>query len=985
MKTVRVLLVAQILVGAIAPQTVGAAPSDDASWPPRPVIVPEPETVAGVAQPVISLAGIWKVDATPPDNFWTDDVDPATWMDIRVPAQASRVGLPPRTQSYAYKTRFHVPADFAGKRIMIRFEGVTGTARAWVNGTEIEGHHGGFTIWNRDITGLVRAGEFAWLTVSVEEPTRETSTNTYTGGIIRDVKLLALPANHLTRLHLDTDLDENFRDATLRVSASGALQANVNAEVELTLVAPDGRDVALAPAKFELRAARPDGRIAIPVANPLKWEAEHPHLYRLRARLLVNGREQHTLVRNVGFREVTVQGRRLLVNGRPVKLRGAGQFDGDALLGMTLLPADAERDVKLYKDANMNYVRPACYPATQAFLDACDRHGLFVEGECPVTFTRGAESDPKLAPIFLQQAAEMVESDRSHPSIIMWNLANESDYGPNIRRMYDYIRAEDPTRPIVFSWSHKVPPDEPLPYEIYSYHYPPYDADLGQAGVAMFNSKAVRELPTDMPVLADEIAHPATYNRDELQRDPNVRNFWGESIRIFWDKILRTEGALGGAIWAAVDHPITETRVFGWGLWDVWRRPKPEFWHTKKAYSPVRLHDVSVDNPGAGRALGLPITNGFDFTNLTELSVTWSSHGESGTQPGPDVAPHESGTLLLPARNWRDGEVIHLTFRGRDGRLIDEYNVTIGNPLTPLEPEARTPPAALAIHEESERLVVSAENFALTFNREARLLERGEYRGEVVLIGGPTLNVLGADLQPWTGTDLSAARVGESVVVKIAGSHGPVAVRFELRIDGHGRIDTRYTVDKFPVPIPETAVVPWNRTNAGGFEEVGVAYLLPGNVDRLAWRRKGLWSAYPDDHIGRNEGVAFRTGPGIAAQPGVEPRWPFACDEKDFNLFGPDDAGGRGTNDFRSMKEYIRQAWIFASDSHAALLVESDATDAARLEVVDGRPDGNVRLLINNEWNYRNLGLGNYMKPPVVVGDGYTNEVHMRLITAPAP
>jgi beta-galactosidase/beta-glucuronidase len=310
MTTLRSLLLAPILVIGIINQSLYAEASGAALWP-RPMIVPEPESVSGVAQPVISLGGIWKLNTTPPTDFWANDVDLSAWMDVRVPAEASRFGLPPRTRNYVYKTRFHIPADFAGKRVFIRFEGVTGTARAWVNGTEIDGHHGGFTIWNRDITELVRADGFAWLTVAVEEPTKETSTNTYTGGIIRDVKLLALPANHLTRLHFDTDLDEQFRDATLRVSTSGSLEPTATARVELSLVGPDGRDVALTPSAFDLRADTPDVRIEIPVTDPFKWEAEHPHLYRLRARLVVDGKEQQTLVRNVGFREITLQRQRL--------------------------------------------------------------------------------------------------------------------------------------------------------------------------------------------------------------------------------------------------------------------------------------------------------------------------------------------------------------------------------------------------------------------------------------------------------------------------------------------------------------------------------------------------------------------------------------------------------------------------------------------------------------------------------------------------
>jgi hypothetical protein len=215
-------------------------------------------------------------------------------------------------------------------------------------------------------------------------------------------------------------------------------------------------------------------------------------------------------------------------------------------------------------------------------------------------------------------------------------------------------------------------------------------------------------------------------------------------------------------------------------------------------------------------------------------------------------------------------------------------------------------------------------------------------------------------------------------------NHTPVTidVRFELRIDGCGLILTLYTLESCPITPPATRVTPWNDTNAGGFEEVGVAYVLTSDVDAIAWSRKSLWSVYPTDHIGRVAGTAQRTGQGTAAQPGIKPNWSWAEAERDFALFCANDAGGRGSNDFRSMKEYIHFASAVAGNSKVQLRAESDGTDAARLEAVDpGRPKSEVRFIINNQWNYRQLGLGNYMKPPVIVQTGYTNAVRIRLVS----
>jgi hypothetical protein len=156
--------------------------------------------------------------------------------------------------------------------------------------------------------------------------------------------------------------------------------------------------------------------------------------------------------------------------------------------------------------------------------------------------------------------------------------------------------------------------------------------------------------------------------------------------------------------------------------------------------------------------------------------------------------------------------------------------------------------------------------------------------------------------------------------------------------------------------------------------------VLTAEVDRLEWHRKGLWSAYPDDHIGRNIGIANREGKGSLQRYGEKPAWPWAEDEREYVLFGQKDAGGRGSRDFRGMKENIYYAAALLRGSQNRLQAVSDGRDAVRLEVLPNGNDvrGSVRFIVNNEWNVPNLAWGNYVKDPILVKPAYTNQVRLR-------
>jgi len=940
----------------------GSAAND--VWP-RPEIVPVPMRVRGVANAVLSLTGKWKFTLNPPPEFWQNAVNPASWPDVDVPgelvAQNFKIS---RDVEYPYKRAVLIPADFAGKRIILRFDGVYSYARVWVNGTFVREHNGGFTSWESDITRHVVPGQRAWITVGVTDRADDISYGSnyakhYIGGILRQVKLIALSEDALTRFQVETDFDSSFTHASLKVSVAMAFKKRESATVRLRLNDPQGNPVPLKIEAVSLSAREPESTVEIPVAGPKTWDAEHPNLYTLEAAVFADGTVDEILAKKVGFREVERRGNKLYMNDKEVKLRGVCRHDIDPLRGRLTNPKQDDQDVVLLRDANVNFIRTSHYPPTEAFLEACDRHGMYVEEETAVCFVDAAwnvsriasESDPKLTARYLNQFAEMIERDRSHPSVILWSLGNESQWGSNIAAEYAYAKNEDPTRPVIFSYPKTVPLGTDG-YDIWSEHYPDVDGDLKSA---------------DFPKLNDEFAHVACYNATALQRDPGVRDFWGESIKRFWENCFASSGCLGGAIWGAIDEvfmlPESPVGYGEWGIIDGWRRPKPEYWLTKKAYSPIRIADGPVSNPGVGKLLVIPIQNWFDHTNLGELNIVWSVGADSGKIASLDAPPHAQGTLTIPGRQWRDGEILKLKFFRLGDLLVDEYNLPVGDREKPaVAPQGPAP----QIKEDANTITVTGHGFKIVFSRATGLIADASLEGRTILEGGPYLNLGAESPPPWWLTGLRYSSTPEEAVINVMGrylgvrgsqDHGDA--KFEIRVDGRGLITTTYTIGN---PIKEGS-------------EVGVAFRLSSRVDRLAWEKKCLWSAYPDDHIGRPKGVARKDGSLEPENYREVPHGSWASDLKDFFLFGSEDSGGRGSNDFRSLKSNIWWAACLQAGSKSGLRVEANGKTGVRAEI---QGDGKIRLNIDNLWNYPDLGWGNPVRT-ISLEPGYTNSVRMRL------
>jgi len=946
--------------------------------------------VSGVSQAIISLNGIWKFSMDPPDRFSDNKVNFQDWPDIQVPGECQMQGFAIRhDRPYVYKTDFTLPSDFEGKQVFIEFHGVYSHARVWINGIFVREHHGGFTRWTCPLPKEVKAGDKVIVTLEITDRSDDISYGSgyakhQIGGILRKVELRALPEQHFERLYFETDLDDAYRDALLKITYEMALDRPV--DLSFRLLDKQGSIIASHTKKIQNRK----GIIRIPVMNPEKWDAEHPRLYTLVSTLIEDGSISCEQSDHIGFREVKVDGNRLLVNGMPVKLRGACRHDIHPLLGRMTTPKYDLRDVLLAKECNMNFIRTSHYPPSEAFLDYCDRYGIYVEDETAVCFvgshrteayraSGASQEDPDFTDRYLTQLDEMLHHHRNHPSVIIWSIGNENTFGNNFTRSYKRVQETDSSRPVIYSYPGQVP-DSLRNYEILSMHYPSWQGNLKQHGISTSGFAY-----TEMPVLFDEWAHVSCYNNFELKEDPNVRNFWEQSLDSMWSKVFEAEGGLGGAIWCMLDETfmlppdlpgfnqwwgILDKNVipaaymgpcvgYGeWGIVDTWRRKKPEFWATKKAYSPARIQVKQIENFTPGFSLSIPVHNRFDHTNFRELKITWEHAGQTGKLVAPDIKPHDKGRLTIPAHEWEAGESLQLTFYQKDTLLVDSYALRLGEKKVTLPLCQSGSSAELEVLEEEARIRLRGTGFSLEINRMTGLLENVQMEGDTLIVSGPYLNLrvpgdaiqystlIMDDLAENWNCRHTRFRLEQGLaILKTEGSYDRARASFQVKIDGRGILEITF----------EAGAIRAKSAKSKTIQEAGIKFITGNTFKELSWEREPYFTSYPHTHTGRARGAVDLHDRARSAYR-EEPHHEWGKDTHGFYYFGLD-AEMPYTHETRSMKANIYD-YMLATEPGSRLKVHSDGTQACRFDSIRGQ---NI-LFINDLWDYNSLMWGNYMK-----------------------
>lgn len=935
-----------------------------------PRLSPIPEDIQAYR---IGLAGTWKFSTSTSDDF--SGLEPTHNLhDIQVPGEWVMQGFQVKVgDSAGYIRTVDIPDHWKGRRVKIRCNGVYSLAELFVNGTDAGEHLGGFTAFETDVTDYIKFGETNTIAMRVTNETLADSVANGSfyavhqlGGITRDIFLVALPEVNVAMLHTSTSFTDNtYTDACLNTEVTVANESGRNIDklfLKFTLRDSLGNIMELADTTVSAGALKPDETKNISavfyVNAPQKWDAEHPYLYTLTCELAEKGKTVTKVSRRVGFRQIEIDGNRMLINGTPVKLRGVCRHETSPDRGRSLTGNVWERDVDIFRRGNVNYIRTSHYPPDEALLEAADRLGMFVEVEAPFCWSHQSKVPAeKHYDIYVRQHLEMLNQYRSHPSVIIWSLGNESVNFPDYKDAARAVKEIDPTRPRNFSqWG---PDADEGTLEITNHHYP------GPRGPEIYRDYK-------RPVVFDEFCHMNAYNRLELSADPSLRDMWGEMLDRMWTDMYNSTGVLGGAIWVGIDDTffLPDGRTVGYGTWgtiDGWRREKPEYWGMKKAYSPVKisLADKSFDN----NRIKLNIENRHMFTDLDECVIRWKSGSQTG-EISPSIAPRSAGVveIELPA----DATQLDISVIGGRGFEVDSYH---------FEKQAMSADIK-QVHREKPSLKKYDNNFTVksgdrtfcfdkaTGDMTAKIGDRCLFTAAPSLMiiplngEGEGIQMTGRDqtfapynpiCSDWEVISVDASRSKESVVVTVCGRYREAEGSFIYRFYNDGRMTIDYDFAVLDSISPR---------------QTGIVFTTPSAFNSVSWSRNGYWNVYPDDHIGALDGRANAFNDALPvsglAGPDKRPTWGWSLDQT-----------ANGSNLFRSTKRSIRHASISSGDGSLSIHIESDGSqhlrpwvdkDETHFLIADYTNGGHDTYLVSHaEPDYRPLYPGDKVKGTVTL------------------
>jgi len=419
-----------------------------------------------------SLNGVWEFAIDAQARWRT--ADQVQWdRTIHVPfapeAQLSGVGETGLFRACWYRRTVDAPALAPGQRLVLHFGAVDYRATVWVNGAFVTAHEGGYTPFEADITA--HAGNKLTIVVRAEDDPHdlqqprgkqdwllEPHSIWYprTSGIWQTVWLERLPEQHLASLRWTASLTDwsLALEATVAGQQTDALRLQVRLSVGDVLLADDNYNVVNGEVDRRIMLSDPgidDYR------NELLWKPEQPTLIDASVRLVrADGTTVDQVRSYTALREVTIQGDRFLLNGRPLKLRmvlDQGYWtDG----GLTA-PDDAalRRDVELARQMGFNGVRKHQKIEDPRYLYWADRLGLMVWEEMPSAYRFTRSSVDRL----VTEWKTVLERDASHPCIIAWVPFNESWGVPDlparseqrhyVQALYHLTKTIDPTRPVI--------------------------------------------------------------------------------------------------------------------------------------------------------------------------------------------------------------------------------------------------------------------------------------------------------------------------------------------------------------------------------------------------------------------------------------------------------------------------------------------------------------------------------------------------------
>jgi len=879
-----------------------------------------------------SLNGAWRFHycSAPfetPESFHESAFADGDWHEIPVPSNWQMLGfgrpnytnvnypfpvdppyVPTENPVGLYRRHFDIPGDWKGRRIFLNFDGVDSAFYVWVNSHLVGFSKGSHMPAEFDITPCIKTGQnclavhvFQWSDGSYLEDQDMWRMS----GIFRDVYLLAVPMMHIHDMRVQTAFDADYLNATLSLTVNVKNYDSIRTAghaLHLKLIDPTGTLVleSLISSNIILEGQTEKEIIwKAEIKSPLKWNTEEPNLYTLLLSLAnAVGKVIEIQKIRVGFRQVEIHDQRLLINGASVKLRGVNRHEFHPDLGYVTPYESMVKDILLMKRHNINTVRTSHYPDDSRWYDLCDEYGMYLIDEADLEtqgFGYEAADIPARLPVwrkaFVDRAERMVARDRNHSSVIIWSLGNESGYGVNHDAMADWIRKNDPTRPI-----HYERAGEAKTVDIVSVMYPEVKNLVAEG----------QRTDDPRPFFMCEYAHA-------MGNGPG-------NLKEYWDAIRQYPRLIGGCVWEWADHGIRLRTAEGreWfayggdfgdqpndanfcidGMVFPDRQPHPCLTEYKKILQPVSVEAIQ---PREGK---FKISNRFDFLSLGRLVGHWNLYEdgalkEKGDFVLPLLFPGQSEEFVLPCQIFGEDQAgekwVNFSFTlasetnwAPAGHEMAMEQIIIPAKRLPPAPVKRDPMPDLALEETKDHFLLKGDDFEMVFDRHRGVISAWNYKRVALITKGPHLQIWRAPtdndrplVEKWRqfGYDRIQPRIQKIRISRQNGSSVHIDVQVVLgafsmpprhiKLPPLFKVDCHYAFSGSGEVVLQAGVKPLC-AELPPLPRLGLRLNLPRKFDRVRWYGRGPHENYLD----RRESALIGVYEGLVAEqyvPYIKPQ-----------------------------------------------------------------------------------------------------------------
>ncbi len=490
-----------------------------------------------------------------------------------------------------YQTVFEATSD----TYLLTFENVLNEAEVYVDGICVKHHYGGFLGFQVEGSGK---GKHI-LTVAVDNTHNEKNTIPLSrvdwfhyGGIAGNVYLDCFEECYISDHRIDYELTGNRALGNVEFNITGEYIGKVQIYLGEELVA-------------ETDAHSGKNNLKVDFGCIERWDIFKPNLYLVEIRI-----EGDSVVERIGFREIEVKGKQILLNGREIKIKGINRHNEHPDFGFAVPFSMMKKDVDIIKNMGVNLIRGSHYPNPPELLDYLDEIGMLFWEEIPMWgfYDKKSLGEPLTMERGIQMHDEMIRRDCHHPSIVFWGLHNEIgtdiEEGYEItKNFYEVVRALDRSRPITFA-SLKVESDVCLEFadivsmNIYPGWYGGHDPKKESEEIRnKIQSHLERVGSHNKPFIISEFGAGAVFGEHSLYNAKWTEEYQSELLRELITAFEEDENVNGMIIWqycdirSSFELELTRPRSYNnKGLVNEYRQPKTAFYTVSRLFNKMDVN-----------------------------------------------------------------------------------------------------------------------------------------------------------------------------------------------------------------------------------------------------------------------------------------------------------------------------------------------------------------------------------------------------------